>query len=125
MNNSIIVKDIYKNYKDVKALDNISFEVKKGELFGFIGPDGGGKTTLFRIITTLLLPDKGSVEMEGMDVVKEYKKIRKIVAKGLQPMVHAIGDLAVHEVIDIYSEIDKYTRIRLRLRIEPAHFADP
>jgi len=56
---SIIVDDISRSYGSVKALESVSFEVPKGELFGFIGPDGAGKTTLFRILATLVLPDKG------------------------------------------------------------------
>ena len=83
---------------------DISFEVGKGELFGFIGPDGGGKTTLFRIITTLLLPDKGTVEMEGMNVVKDYKKIRQIV--GYMPGRFSLyQDLTVEQNLKFYATI--------------------
>jgi ABC-2 type transport system ATP-binding protein len=101
---SILVRDISKSYAEVKALEDISFEVKKGELFGFIGPDGGGKTTLFRIITTLLLPDKGTVEMEGMDVIKDYKKIRQIV--GYMPGRFSLyQDLTVEQNLKFYATI--------------------
>lgn len=104
MNNSIIVKNLRKTYKEVTALDDISFEVKKGELFGFIGPDGGGKTTLFRILTTLLLPDSGTVEMEQTDVVKEYKFIRKIV--GYMPGRFSLyQDLTVEENLKFFATI--------------------
>ena len=104
MNNSIIVKNLSKNYKEVTALDNISFEVKKGELYGFVGPDGGGKTTLFRILTTLLLPDKGTVELEGMDVVKDYKKVRQIV--GYMPGKFSLyQDLSVEENLKFFATI--------------------
>ena len=74
---SISITNISKSYKDVKALQNITFEVKPGELFGLIGPDGAGKTTLFRILTTLLFADEGNATVAGFDVVKEYKSIRK------------------------------------------------
>ena len=57
----VSVNNLYKSYKKVNALDDINFEVNPGELFGFIGPDGAGKTSLFRIITTLILADKGNV----------------------------------------------------------------
>ena len=76
---AIIVKNISRSYGTVKALSDVSFEVPKGELFGFIGPDGSGKTTLFRILATLVLPDEGTASVEGLDVVKDYKKIRKIL----------------------------------------------
>jgi len=76
---SIIIKNISKSYKKVKALENISFEVKSGELFGLIGPDGAGKTTLFRVLTTLLIANEGSASVAGFDVITEYKSIRKNV----------------------------------------------
>ncbi|PIY31577.1 MAG: hypothetical protein COZ08_08600, partial [Bacteroidetes bacterium CG_4_10_14_3_um_filter_42_6] len=61
----------------VEALKDVSIDVLQGELFGFIGPDGAGKTTLFRILTSLVLPDAGSAFIGSLDVVKDYKKIRK------------------------------------------------
>ena len=78
-NISIHASNITKRYGDKTALDDISFDVAKGELFGFIGPDGAGKTTLFRLITSLLIPDKGSLTVEGLDTVKDYIKLRKIL----------------------------------------------
>ena len=72
----ITVKNISKAYNKTQALKNISFDVKKGELFGLIGPDGAGKTTLMRILMTLLVQDEGKAEMSGLDVVRDYKKIR-------------------------------------------------
>lgn len=76
---SVSVKNIVKSYGDVKAVDDVSFEVQKGELFGLIGPDGAGKTSLFRILTTLLLADSGTATVEGLDVVKDYRAIRNKV----------------------------------------------
>ncbi|HEY4194892.1 MAG TPA: ATP-binding cassette domain-containing protein, partial [Mucilaginibacter sp.] len=73
---SVSVKNIVKTYGDVKAVDDVSFEVKKGELFGLIGPDGAGKTSIFRILTTLLLADSGTASVEGCDVIKDYQAIR-------------------------------------------------
>ena len=67
---AIEIKDVSKSYKSVKALRDISFNIRKGELFGLIGPDGAGKTTLFRILTTLTLPDSGSATVIGLDVVR-------------------------------------------------------
>jgi ABC-2 type transport system ATP-binding protein len=101
---SIIVQDLSKHYGEVVALDAVSFEVKKGELFGFIGPDGAGKTTLFRILVTLLLPDGGSAVVEGFDVVKDFKRIRKIA--GYMPGRFSLYmDLSVEENLRFYATI--------------------
>jgi ABC-type multidrug transport system ATPase subunit len=75
----IEVNNISKKYKSVQALLEISFSVDKGEIFGLIGPDGAGKTTLFRVLTTLILADSGTATLNGWDVVKDYSKIRKNV----------------------------------------------
>ena len=101
---SIIVRNISRSYGSVKALDNVSFEVPKGELFGFIGPDGAGKTTLFRILATLVLPDEGKASVEGFDVVKDFKKIRKIL--GYMPGRFSLYmDLSVEENLAFYATI--------------------
>ena len=76
---SISVHNLKKTYGKVEALKGLSFEVSKGELFGIIGPDGAGKTSLFRILTTLLLADEGVATVEGKDVVRDYKEIRTCV----------------------------------------------
>ena len=80
---AVVAEGIEKSYSVRKeltvALQNVSFEVERGELFGLIGPDGAGKTSLFRILTTLLLADKGKAQVDGFDVVKEFKEIRKRV----------------------------------------------
>jgi len=73
---AISCEGISKRYEKTLALDNLSFSVKRGEIFGFIGPDGAGKTSLFRILTTLLLADSGTATVEGYDVVKDYKMLR-------------------------------------------------
>src|SRR4051794_13502526 len=77
----ITLNNIKKTYNkgQVTAVKNISFNVNPGELFGLIGPDGAGKTTLFRILTTLLLPDEGTAVVDNLDVVKDYEKIRSRV----------------------------------------------
>jgi len=72
----IEVENINKKYGNVTALQDISFSVNKGEIFGLIGPDGAGKTSLFRILTTLILADSGAVTINGWDVVPDYRKIR-------------------------------------------------
>ena len=96
----IKVENISKSYGEknqkILAVDNISFSVENGEIFGLIGPDGSGKTSIFRMLTTLLHPDSGSAEIEGLDVVRDYKKIRKIL--GYMPGKFSLyQDLTVEE----------------------------
>ena len=82
MSVSVTVENLSKNYgkkDEIKAVTEISFEVSKGELFGVIGPDGAGKTSLFRMLTTLLLPDGGNASVDDSDIVKDYKSIRNKV----------------------------------------------
>ena len=101
---SISVKHISKSYKDLKAIDRISFEVKEGELFGLIGPDGAGKTTIFRILTTLLLADEGEATVAGYDVVKDYIDIRNHV--GYMPGRFSLyQDLTVEENLEFFATI--------------------
>jgi ABC-type multidrug transport system ATPase subunit len=105
---SVQINEVSKSYGTVNALDNFSLSVGKGELFGFIGPDGAGKTTLFRILTTLLLPDAGYATVEGFDTVKEYKKIRQIV--GYMPGRFSLyQDLSVEENLKFFASIFKTT----------------
>jgi len=101
---SITVKNIIKTYNGIKAVDDVSFDVKKGELFGLIGPDGAGKTSLFRILTTLLLADSGTAEVEGHDVIKEYRIIRNKV--GYMPGKFSLyQDLTVDENLNFFAAI--------------------
>lgn len=104
----INVQHINKSYKDVPALNDISFEVQKGELFGLIGPDGAGKSTLMRILMTLLIQDSGTATMNNMDVVKDYKKIRNIV--GYMPGRFSLyQDLTVEENLNFFATVFKTT----------------
>lgn len=101
---SISIANISKSYKNVKALQDISFEVKEGELFGLIGPDGAGKTTLFRVLTTLLFADIGTASVAGFDVVKDYKNIRNSV--GYMPGKFSLyQDLTVEENLNFFATI--------------------
>ncbi|MCF8389817.1 MAG: ABC transporter ATP-binding protein [Bacteroidales bacterium] len=95
---------IYKSFGDVKALQDIDLDVQPTEIFGLIGPDGSGKTTLFRILTTLLIPDSGSAKVCGYDVVKDYKEIRKRVGymAGRFSLYH---DLTVQENLRFYATV--------------------
>jgi ABC-2 type transport system ATP-binding protein len=105
--NAVVVENIIKTYgkkKEVTALSNISFEVKPGELYGIIGPDGAGKTSLFRILTTLLLADSGNATVDGFDVVKDYKEIRNRV--GYMPGRFSLyQDLTVEENLNFFATI--------------------
>ena len=101
---SINIQNLSKSYGDTKAVQHLSLEVKKGELFGLIGPDGAGKTTVFRMLTTLLLPDEGSATLEGLDIVKDYKEIRKIV--GYMPGRFSLyQDLSVEENLNFFATV--------------------
>ena len=101
---AIKVENISKSFGKVKALDGISFEVERGELFGLIGPDGAGKTTLFRLLTTLLNPDEGRVEIDGFDIVKGYQAIRERV--GYMPGRFSLyQDLTVEENLDFFAAL--------------------
>jgi len=105
---AVIVNNIIKRYGSKKAvitaLQGVSFDVKQGELFGIIGPDGAGKTSLFRILTTLLLADEGTATVDGFDVVKDYKSIRQRV--GYMPGKFSLyQDLTVKENLDFFATI--------------------
>lgn len=100
----IKVTDLSKSYGNVCALNNVSFEVGKGEIFGLIGPDGAGKTTLFRILTTLLLPDEGTAIVDGCDTIKDMKRIRQSV--GYMPSKFSLyQDLTVEENLDFFATL--------------------
>jgi len=122
---SISVKNISKSFKKVTAVNDVSFEVKEGELFGLIGPDGAGKTTIFRILTTLLFADKGTATVAGFDVVDDYKEIRNNV--GYMPGKFSLyQDLTVEENLDFFATIfgttieENYDLIKdIYVQIEP------
>lgn len=100
----IVVEHITKSFDQVQALESVSFEVNEGELFGLIGPDGAGKTTLFRIINTLLKPDKGSAKVLEMDVVGDHWKIRPLL--GYMPGRFALyQDLSVRENLEFFASV--------------------
>lgn len=106
--NAIELNNITKTYSSgkttVTAVDNISFSVNEGEIFGLIGPDGSGKTSIFRILTTLLLADKGNAKVLGFDVAKDWKAIRDIV--GYMPGRFSLyQDLTVEENLSFFATI--------------------
>lgn len=100
----IRVNKLSKAYGKTQALREVSLEVESGELFGLIGPDGAGKSTLIRILTTLLLPDKGNASLGGYDVVKDYKKLRRMI--GYMPGRFSLyEDLSVEENLQFFATV--------------------
>lgn len=132
MDEMVIIENVKKKYGVVTALDGVSLRVRRGEIFGLIGPDGAGKTTLFRILTTLLHADSGTAMVAGYDVERQYKEIRRRV--GYMPGRFSLyQDLTVEEnlhffatvfgtsirenydlVRDIYSQIEPFRTRRAR-----------
>lgn len=107
----VTAQDLVKTYgknREIVAVDHVSFSVKEAEIFGLIGPDGAGKTSIFRMLTTLLLPDSGSATVEGFDIVKEYKSIRNTV--GYMPGRFSLyQDLSVEENLDFFATVFETT----------------
>ena len=104
MNNAIDIRGITKKYGSLTALDNVTFSVPEGMMLGLIGPDGAGKTTLYRILTTLLSPDAGTATVAGLDTVKDYKGIRAEI--GYMPERFSLyQDLTVNENLHFFASL--------------------
>ena len=102
--NAIEVSHISKSYGKVKALDDVSFSVGRGEVFGLIGPDGAGKTSMFRILSTLLLPDQGTATVDGFSTVSQMRDIRRRV--GYMPGRFSLyQDLTVRENLEFFATL--------------------
>lgn len=122
---AVIVNQLRKVYQDKTAVDDVSFAVQKGELFGLIGPDGAGKTSIFRVLTTLLLPDGGTATVDGFDVVRDYKAIRN--RAGYMPGKFSLyQDLTVEENLHFFATVfntsieENYDLIKdIYVQIEP------
>jgi ABC-2 type transport system ATP-binding protein len=103
---SVILHQITKTYEEgnVLAVDKVSFNVKRGELFGLIGPDGAGKSSIFRILTTVLLPDSGEASLTGFDIIKDYRAIRNRV--GYMPGKFSLyQDLTIKENLEFFATV--------------------
>ncbi len=103
---AVVVSNLTKTYGEEKtvAVDRVSFTVDKGELFGLIGPDGAGKTSIFRMLTTLLLPDGGTATVDGFDIVKDYRQIRNTV--GYMPGKFSLyQDLSIEENLNFFATV--------------------
>lgn len=105
--NAISIQAVNKTYESkTVALDNVSLEVTDGEVFGLVGPDGAGKSTLFNILTTLLLPDSGTLTVFGMDVIRDYKAVRQVI--GYLPGTFSLyPDLSVEENLTFFAVMYK------------------
>jgi ABC-type multidrug transport system ATPase subunit len=123
----VTLNNITKTYDKgaVRAVEKVSFSVEQGEIFGLIGPDGAGKTSIFRILTTLLLPDSGTATVDGYDVVKDYKTIRGTI--GYMPGKFSLyQDLTVEENLNFFATLfntslqENYDLIKdIYIQIEP------
>ncbi|WP_396182644.1 gliding motility-associated ABC transporter ATP-binding subunit GldA [Flavobacterium sp.] len=114
---SIEVKNISKIYGDQKALDNISFSVKNGEIVGFLGPNGAGKSTLMKILTTYITADEGSASVNGLDVISSKKEVQRIV--GYLPEHNPLYlDLYVREYLAFNADVYKIDKSRIQEVIE-------
>ena len=101
---AIGIHALTRRYGTLTALDGVSFSVGRGELFGLIGPDGAGKTTLFRLLATLLEPDSGRAEIDGLDIVRDYRAIRRRV--GYMPGRFSLyPDLSVEENLAFFAAL--------------------
>ncbi len=101
---AIKTENLSKSYADTIALRDINIEVPPGEIFGLIGPDGAGKTSLFRILATLLLPDEGAAWLKGLDVVKHYREIRRMIGY-MAGRFSLYQDLSVEENLRFYATV--------------------
>jgi drug efflux transport system ATP-binding protein len=119
-NDAILAASLSKKFGSTLALDTVSFTVEKGELFGFIGPDGAGKTTLFRILVSLLIPDAGHASVLGFDVVRDYRALRQRV--GYMPGRFSLyPDLSVHENLTFFASVFGTTIEREYEQIKPIY----
>lgn len=101
---AIETDNLFKRFGDVRAVDAVSLAVERGELFGLIGPDGAGKTTLFRMLTTLIVPDEGSATVDGFDIAEDYRAIRSRV--GYMPGRFSLyPDLTVEENLEFFAAL--------------------
>lgn len=116
----VLAEGLGKRFGGTSALDNVSFAVPRGELFGFIGPDGAGKTTLFRILVSLLVPGSGRAAVLGLDVVKDYRALRQRVGY-MAGRFSLYPDLSVHENLTFFASVFGTTIEREYAQIEPIY----
>ena len=104
MKTVVDIRDATKSYGEIKALNNVSLTVNEGEMFGLIGPDGAGKSTLYRLLATLLVPDSGHLSVLGLDTVKDFRKLRKEI--GYMPERFSLyPDLTISENLNFFAAL--------------------
>ena len=98
------IRDVSKSYGNIQVLSKVSFSVEEGEMFGLIGPDGAGKSTLYRLLATLLVPDSGSLTVMGHDTVKDYRLLRRLI--GYMPERFSLyPDLSISENLNFFASL--------------------
>lgn len=104
MKTVVDIRDVTKSYGEITALNNVSLTVNEGEMFGLIGPDGAGKSTLYRLLATLLVPDSGHLSVLGLDTVKDFRKLRKEI--GYMPERFSLyPDLTISENLNFFADL--------------------
>ncbi len=125
MENAVVIRDVSKSFGDVQALDGVSLEIPKGSMYALMGADGSGRTTLFRLMASLMVPDRGSITVEGIDAVRNPMKIREII--GYMPGKFSLyGDLTVEENLKFFASLygvsveeNRYLVDEIYTQIEP------
>jgi ABC-2 type transport system ATP-binding protein len=116
---AVEAENLVKIFGNVKALDDLNFDVKKGEIFGLIGPNGAGKTTALRIVSTLILPTSGTVKVFGHDIVKDASEIRKLISY-LPEEAGAYRNLSGFEYLQFMAKFNAYNDETLRNMVSEA-----
>ncbi|MCW8966489.1 MAG: ATP-binding cassette domain-containing protein [Candidatus Pacearchaeota archaeon] len=115
--NIIEIKNLTKEFKKKTAVNNISLNIKKGEIFGLLGPNGAGKTTLISMLSTILLPTNGKVKINNLDLKKDSKKIRKIIGLVFQESI-LDEDLSAKDNLDIHARLYKISKEKRKRKIK-------
>lgn len=119
MKNAVKIKEVIKNFGDIRALDGLSFNVQSGEIYGLIGPNGAGKTTALRIVSTLLLPTSGNVEVFGHDVVDKALEVRRLISY-LPEEAGAYKNLSGYEYIEFMAKFTSENKETIKETVEVA-----
>ena len=115
----LAMHELTKKYRDFTAVDQMNLEIREGAIFGFLGHNGAGKTTTLSMLTTLLKPTSGSAEVNGINVVKDYLKVREFIGY-LPENVQLYGDLSVYENLEFFGKLSGLRRPGGRIEDMPA-----
>jgi len=116
---AVDAKSLVKQFGNIRALDELSFQIKQGEIFGLIGPNGAGKTTTLRIVSTLIIPTSGTATIFGLDTVKQSGEVRKIISY-LPEEAGAYPNLSGNEYLEFMAKFNTKNQKELRVTIEEA-----